>query len=107
MDSTKALTRQQLVQQMAERVDGLTQKLSTAALQAALDTIAESLAAGHPVHLSGFGTFGLRHRQARTNIHPRTGKPVAVPAARVVIFSPSTQLRKRLQLPEDGEALAD
>jgi nucleoid DNA-binding protein len=103
MDSSKALNRQQLVQQMATRVDGLTQKLSAAALQAALDTIVEALSSGQPVHLSGFGTFSLRHRQARTNLHPRTGQPVAVPAARVAVFTPSAQLRKRLQLQPSAE----
>lgn len=107
MESSKVLTRQQLIQQMAIRVDGLSQKLSAAALQAALDTITESLALGHPVHLSGFGAFSLRYRQARTNLHPRTGKPVAVPAARLAVFVPAAQLRQRLQLPADSEIRPD
>jgi DNA-binding protein HU-beta len=97
MENSETLNRQQLIQQMAERVDGLSHKLAAAALQAALDAIGDALAAGQDVQLSSFGSFRRRYRRSRINRHPRTGHPVAVPSAWVATFSPSTQLRQRLQ----------
>ncbi|MBC7883159.1 MAG: HU family DNA-binding protein [Anaerolineae bacterium] len=97
MENSEALNRQQLVQQMAERVDGLSQKLAAAALQAALDAISDALVAGQSVQLSSFGTFNRRYRRSRVNQHPRTRLPVVVPGAWMAVFAPSTQLRRRLQ----------
>jgi DNA-binding protein HU-beta len=97
MENSEALNRQQLVQQMAERVDGLSQKLAAAALQAALDTIGDALIGGQSVQLSNFGTFSRRYRRSRINQHPRTGLPVVVPGTWMAVFAPSTQLRCRLQ----------
>ncbi|AGY59533.1 HU family DNA-binding protein [Gloeobacter kilaueensis] len=103
MNHPEPLNRQQLLQQMAQRVDGLTQKTAAAAIEAAIEVMSEALGRGRAVKLSGFGSFQVRRRAARTNIHPRTGKPVAVPAAWNVIFTPAQSLRERLQslaLPE-------
>ncbi|BAC91486.1 HU family DNA-binding protein [Gloeobacter violaceus] len=105
MNYLEPLNRQQLLQQMASRVDGLTQKTAGAALDAALEVIADALAQGRTVKLSGFGSFQVRRRPARTNIHPRTGQPVLVPAAWNAVFSPAQALRERLRvLPHPPEA---
>ncbi|MBC8122213.1 MAG: HU family DNA-binding protein [Gemmatimonadaceae bacterium] len=101
-----SLNRQAIIQQMSQRVDGLTQKTAAAALESVLELVGETLAAGRPVHLSGFGSFGLRRRRARTNVHPRTGRPVTVPAAWVPVFTPSRLLRERVQAVTSEEDLA-
>jgi nucleoid DNA-binding protein len=101
MENSETLNRQQLIQQMADRVDGLSQKLAAAALQAAFDAIGDALIAGQNVQLSSFGSFHRRYRRSRVNRHPRTGLPVAVPGAWMATFAPSIQLRQRLQdIPE-------
>lgn len=103
MGNQDGLNRQAIIQQISQRVDGLTQKTAAAALESVLELVGETLAAGRPVHLSGFGSFSLRRRRARTNVHPRTGKPVTVPAAWVPIFTPSRLLRERVQAVTSSE----
>ncbi len=97
MDSPETLSRQEIIQQMSQRVDGLTQKAAAAALDAAVEVMLEALGSGRSVRLSGFGSFQLRRRKARTNIHPRTSLPVEVPAAWNAVFVPSQALRDRLR----------
>ena len=94
------LNRRLLARQMAQQVDGLTVQLAGAALEAVMESIGSALAQGQDVRLSGFGTFSISHRRARNTRHPRTGQIIAIPAARVPLFSPSPQLRQRIQMPQ-------
>ena len=48
--------------------------------------ITDALEAGEKVELRGFGSFRLRHRQARVGRNPKTGVPVPIPAKRVPWF---------------------
>lgn len=49
---------------------------------------AESLRAGTQIEIRGFGSFGIRHRAARTGRNPKTREAVHVPAKRVCYFKP-------------------
>ena len=57
-----------------------------AALGALNSTISDALAQGETVTVVGFGKLAARTRAARQGRNPRTGEPVAVPAARVSTF---------------------
>ena len=51
-----------------------------------LDLIAEALAKGDKVVLSGFGTFEVRTRVARSGRNPRTGETIDVPEQKTPAF---------------------
>ena len=55
-------------------------------------TIADALAAGGDVRLTGFGVWKVSHRAARTSRNPRTGEPVQVPARTSPKFQPGKTL---------------
>jgi DNA-binding protein HU-beta len=61
--------------------------------------IARALRAGQRVQVTGFGTFQVRARAARTGRDPRTGAPVAIPAASIPAFKPGQQLRDAMNEP--------
>ncbi|NJO85763.1 MAG: HU family DNA-binding protein [Synechococcaceae cyanobacterium RM1_1_27] len=105
--SPSPLNRRLLARQMAQQVDGLTVQLAQAALEAVMESIGCALAQGQDVRLAGFGTFSISQRRARSTRHPRTGQPIAIPAARVPMFSPSPQLRQRMQVPPPLDALSE
>jgi DNA-binding protein HU-beta len=44
--------------------------------------------------LAGFGTFAVAQRKAREGRNPQTGKPIKIPATRVVKFKPGKQLKE-------------
>ena len=77
----------QLVDRMAQ-ASGISKTASEKALNEFMDAIADALGAGDKVTLVGFGTFQISERQARTGRNPRTGKPIEIPAKKIVKFKP-------------------
>ena len=70
-------------------ISGTTKKDAEAIVSTFLDAIAESVAEGQKVAISGFGTFEPRQRSAREGRNPRTGEKIAIPASTLPGFSPS------------------
>ncbi|MEM9569238.1 MAG: HU family DNA-binding protein [Cyanobacteria bacterium P01_E01_bin.34] len=91
------MDRRTLARLVAERVDGLSVRMASAAVEATCEAIAESLAQGEGVTLSNFGTFKTRQRKARQTYHPRTRDPITIPAARTVAFVPSPKLQEQVR----------
>ena len=65
---------------------GITKADASRALQGLLDTVTTSLSKGDSVALTGFGTFSVAKRAARTGRNPSTGKALKIPAKKVVKF---------------------
>ena len=53
---------------------------AAAAVDGVFDAIRDALARGNSVALTGFGTFSVRGRPARTGRHPRTGESIEIAA---------------------------
>ena len=72
---------------------GLSKKDAAAAVDAFTATVQEALSNGNTVALIGFGTFEVRHRNARQGRNPQTGEPLQIEAKDVPAFKPGKQLR--------------
>ena len=72
---------------------GTSKKVTRQVIEAALNTIAQSLANDEKVVLTGFGTFELRTRQARRGVNPQTRQAMNIPASRSPSFSASNNLK--------------
>ena len=72
---------------------GLTKKDTKAVIDAALETITETLAKKDSVSFVGFGTFSVKARNARTAKVPGTDKTVDVPATTVAKFKVGKALK--------------
>ncbi len=83
------MNKAELADALAERT-GIQRKDSRAAVEALFDPesglIAQALQRGEKVSLTGFGTFEVRERKARTARNPRTGEMIEVPATRAAAF---------------------
>lgn len=66
---------------------------AAAAVDAVLNGICAGLAADGAVTLTGFGSFTVGERPARTGRNPRTGEPVEIAASRVPKFKPGSELK--------------
>jgi DNA-binding protein HU-beta len=84
-----------LVDAVAERT-GLAKSDAARAVEAVLGTVTEALQKGDQVALSGFGTFVVKARAARTGRNPRTGESIAIPASRVPAFKAGKALKDAL-----------
>lgn len=65
-------------------------------VESVLSTISDALCAGEDVKLSGFGSFELREKSARTGRNPKTGQEVPITPRRVLVFKASPVLKERV-----------
>ena len=87
------MTKAELVDHVAATVQLPKHQIETVLTQF-LQGIMDALQAGDKVELRGFGSFRLRHRQAREGRNPRTGDTVPIPA-KAVPRSPREKPSKR------------
>lgn len=87
------MNRSELIANVAEET-GLSAQQASAAVTAALDGIAQGVAAGESVALAGFGTFERRQRAARTGRNPQTGEPIEIAASSAPAFKPAAAFRR-------------
>ncbi|MPR12377.1 integration host factor subunit beta [Microvirga tunisiensis] len=90
------MIKSELVQKLAEQNPHLYQRDIEMVVNAILDTITDALAQGGRAELRGFGTFGVKKRDARTGRNPRTGKAVSVSEKVVPVFKTGKEMRHRL-----------
>lgn len=63
------------------------------ALDAVVEAIRDALSAGETVTLTGFGSFKVSERAARTGRNPQTGKEIKIAAKTSAKFSPGKGLK--------------
>ena len=86
----------------ADLIEGLSNKLgmnkneAEKAVNIMLDDIINALKAGERVNISGFGTFAVSAREARTGRNPKTGESIEISASRSAKFKPGKQLKDSL-----------
>ncbi len=82
----------ELIEAVADSA-GLSRADATKAVDSVVDTITATLKAGDSVSLVGFGTFSVKHRNARTGRNPRTGEPLQIAASNVPGFKAGKGLK--------------
>jgi DNA-binding protein HU-beta len=86
----------------ADLIEGLSNKLGLNRIDAekavnfVLDDIITALKQGERVNISGFGTFSVSDRNARTGRNPKTGETIEISASRSAKFKPGKQLKDSL-----------
>jgi DNA-binding protein HU-beta len=89
------MNKTQLIQKIAEN-GNMTKKDAEVALNAVVAAIADAVAAGEKVQVSGFGSFDVKAREARTGRNPKTGEAVEIAASKRVVFSAAQALKDKL-----------
>ena len=85
-----------LVNLVAARTE-LTKTDVSMVVDAAIDTIIDSVVEGKKVSILGFGSFEPRERSARQGLNPKTGEKIAIPAKRVPAFTAGKMFKDRVQ----------
>jgi len=87
------MTKQDLVALIAKDAD-VTKKDAQAMLDALLNGITKSLKKGDNVTITGFGTFRISKRAARTGVNPRNpGEKIKIPAMNLPAFKAGKSLK--------------
>jgi len=79
------MNKTELVSAIAENA-GITKADASRALQALIETITTAMSNGDSVSLTGFGTFTVAERAARTGRNPSNGKALKIAAKKVAKF---------------------
>ncbi|MEW5796745.1 MAG: HU family DNA-binding protein [Candidatus Zixiibacteriota bacterium] len=90
------MTKDEMIAIMAE-TSGITRKQATQALEAFMENVTRSLKKGTKVSFSGFGTFAISNRKARTGRNPQTGAAISIPATRVPVFRAGKNLKEAVR----------
>ncbi len=76
-------------------------KITKAAAEKALNSftsnVTKALKKGDKLTLTGFGTFMVAKRKARSGRNPRTGKEIKIAATKVAKFKPGNKLKETVK----------
>lgn len=86
------MNKAELIASVAEKT-GISKKDSEKAVNAAIDSIVETLVAGEKVSIVGFGAFDVKERGARIGRNPKTREEIEIPATKVPFFKAGKALK--------------
>lgn len=87
------MTKQDLVNNAANAA-GVTKKPAAEVLEALIENITKALKKGENVTITGFGTFRVSKRSARTGVNPRNpGQKIKIPAMKLPAFKAGKSLK--------------
>ena len=86
------MNKSELVEAVAEETGG-TKADAQRAVDAVIDVITNTLKGGDSVQLTGFGTFEVRDRSARTGRNPQTGEEIQIAATKAPAFKAGKSLK--------------
>ena len=73
---------------------GISKADAARALNATTDAITNAMSSGDGVQLTGFGSFVVRDRAARTGRNPQTGAAIQIAASKVAAFKAGKNLKE-------------
>lgn len=94
-EGINTMNKLQLTEAVAAKAE-ISKKAAAEAVSAVLDAIADALAAGDDIKITGFGSFEVKERAAREGRNPKTGEPVQIPASKYVSFSAGSTLKDKV-----------
>jgi len=86
------MTKESLIEALAKKT-GCSKSAAADCLNTILDEVEKALKKGEKVILTGFGTFSVSKRKARTGRNPKTGKEIKIPAKTVPKFKAGKTLK--------------
>ena len=89
------ISKTDLIKELAETT-GLGQKDVKTVVDAMLEGVTGHLKGGDKVQLTGFGTFEVRERSARTGVKPGTTEKMEFPASKVPAFKAGKGLKDQI-----------
>jgi nucleoid DNA-binding protein len=95
----QTITKADLAKILADEID-CKNTMAKQAVDVLFATLADAIVEGERIEIRGFGSWEVKHTNARPRArNPRTGDEVYVPARRKVGFKPGKILRDALSIP--------
>ena len=91
------MNKAQLIDSVAAKAD-ISKAAAGRAIDAMIESVAETLVKDESVTLVGFGTFSVRDRAARTGRNPQTGAEIQIAASKLPAFKAGKLLKDALKV---------
>jgi len=89
------ISKADLVKELAEKTN-IGQKDTKALVDGLFESVSSHLKQGDKVQLTGFGTFEVRERSARTGVRPGTTEKIEIPASKYPAFKAGKTLKDEI-----------
>ena len=89
------MTKADLVDSVASKTE-ISKDKAEEIVNGVFDDIIAALKSGEKVNISGFGTFSVSHRKARTGRNPKTGETIHIASSRAAKFKAGKTLKESL-----------
>ncbi len=89
------ISKADLTKELAEKT-GMAQKDVKTLVDGMLESVSTHLKSGDKVQLTGFGTFEVRERSARTGVKPGTTQKIEIPASKYPAFKAGKSLKDEI-----------
>lgn len=96
MANDNTVSKADLVNMVADKT-GMKKKDVKEVMDTMLEKISQHLDNTYKVQLTGFGTFEVRKRKARTGVKPGTTEKIKIPASKYPAFKPGKGLKERVK----------
>lgn len=90
------MTKSELIEKISNQLRHLSKTEVEVIVDTVLGKMTEALREGHRVEVRGFGTFEVRHREARQGRNPKSGASVYVQNRCVPFFKVGKELKQRI-----------
>lgn len=90
------MTKAELIAAVAREAK-ITKTAAAQAIDSITATITKDLKRGGRITVTGFGTFSVANRKARTGRNPRTGQEIRIPASKTAKFTPGKALKEAVR----------
>jgi DNA-binding protein HU-beta len=90
------MTKADLIESVVATLD-LPKGQAERAVNLVFEDIVKALRNGDKINISGFGTFAVSDRKARTGRNPKTGEAIEIPASKSAKFKAGKSLKDELK----------
>ena len=100
------MTKRDLIDEIVRVYPSYSRRDAEVIVNAVFESMTDALCNGDRIEIRGFGSFVVKHRQAREGRNPKTGEIVAVASKRVPFFKVGKELKVRVDGGPDAEGEA-
>ena len=92
----KTLTKSDLIDVLADKTQAKKKDVKTM-IDSFISEVSGALGKGGKVQITGFGTFEVRSRKARSGVKPGTTTKIKIPASKYPAFKPGKALKDQVK----------
>jgi integration host factor subunit beta len=90
------MTKSELIEQLTQRVDGITYKVAEVVVNTIFYSMKEALMRDERIEIRGFGSIKVKDYPSYMGRNPKTGEGIQVPAKKLPFFKVGKELRERV-----------